>query len=70
MSLQEDTEISLESPLQAASGKECVRSQRSRKGRRKQRQPAFGSISMRVAPDAGNAGGSATSPEDNHLPYI
>ncbi|CAL5219650.1 g1530 [Coccomyxa viridis] len=55
MSLQEDTEISLESPLQAASGKECVRSQRSRKGRRKQRQPAFGSISMRVAPDAGNA---------------
>ena len=68
VSLQEATEISLESPLQSASEKECVRLQRSRKGRRRQRQAAFGSISMRGAPDACDAGWSAISPEHDYLP--
>ena len=55
-SLQEDTGSCLGEPLQAASGEVGIRSQRSRKGRRKQRQAAFGSITMRGAPDACNAG--------------
>ncbi len=67
LSIQEDTEISLESPLQAASGKECDRPLRSKKSRRRQRQAAFGSISMRGAPDACDAGWSATLSEQYFL---
>ena len=65
--LQEDTGICLD-PLQFASGEVIDWPQRSKKSRRKQRQAAFGSISMREAPDACDTGWFATSPKHHTCP--